>query len=134
MKPPIPKLDREFLSFCYGEKVNEIEPILTEFLIETPVVIKEINDLIHQNLAGEASKRIKKTVPSFNAIGLPVLGIQLETVSIYLEFLKLSKAKILMNEFTIELRKYLPVIINELSRVKAYKTLVTSNAGRLLSI
>jgi hypothetical protein len=133
MKPPIPKLDREFLSFCYREKINEIEPIFTAFLSEMPRMIIEINDLIQQNLPAEASERIRQTVPSFSAVGLPILGVKLETVDVYLDFLKLSNAKILMKEFALELKKYLPVIINELSRLKAYNKHVIIYSARMLS-
>jgi uncharacterized membrane protein len=128
------KLDRKYLSFQYKESVNDIENVFEKFIAEIPDEIIAINKLINENCFLRAKCKITQVILALNSIGLPSLGIQLQIVEVYLDFSKKLNALLFLKQFETELYSYMPAIINEYCRLKAYTDYIRKQPARLISI
>lgn len=134
MKNHEKKLDRKYLSFQYKERVNDIENVFETFIAEIPDEITAINMLIDQNCFLKAKFKINQIILALNSIGLPSLGIQLQIVEVYLDFSKKLNALLFLKKFETELYDYMPAIINEYCRLKAYTDYIREQPARLIGI
>lgn len=119
------KLDRRFLKYLYKDKVNEINDVFEVFIKKIPRSLCELHTLVQEKRINPALDKINEVAPEFNAIGLPYLAVKLQTVGVYLDFLKLQDAQISLQEFEQELRQYIPIIMQEYSRLIAYRNNVS---------
>lgn len=133
MKTPEKKLDRKYLTFLYKDRVNEIDKIFETFIKKAPEEMAEISILLNQNSFTNALNKINHFIPALNAIGLPSLGIKLQIVEVYINFRKKHNALVSFKEFEAALNQYMPVIINEYSRLKAYDNYIKIQPTRVLN-
>jgi len=78
--------------------------------------------------------KINRIIPALNSIGLPGLAVKLQIVEVYINFSKKNTALSALNEFEAELVKYMPAILQEYSRLKAYHNYIKIQPARLLSM
>jgi hypothetical protein len=62
------------------------------------------------------------------------MAVQLQIVEVYINFSKVATAKSLFKTFENELMEYMPAILNEYSRQKAYNHFIRMQPTRTLAI
>jgi hypothetical protein len=134
MKKPEKTLDRKFLAFLYDERINDNADLYENFVKHIPKEILRINILLNNNHLLKAVQLIKSLVNELNNIGLPCMAVQLQIVEVYINFCKVATAKSLFKTFENELMEYMPAILNECSRQKAYKHFIRIQPTRTLAI
>jgi uncharacterized membrane protein len=128
------KLDRKYLLFLYKDKVNDIDKVFETFLVTAPEEITELTRSINQNCFSTALHSINRIIVALNAIGLPSLAVKLQIVEVYINFSKKCNALVFLKEFENELNQYMPVILNEYCRLKAYNNYIKIQPAKTLSI
>jgi hypothetical protein len=134
MKTPEKKLDRKFLAFLYKDNINDNADLFENFIKHTPEEVLRINILLNSNYLPNVRQKINLLANELNNIGLPCLAVKLQTVEVYINFSKIATAKALFKSFEYELIEYMPAILNEYSRQKAYKFLIKIQPLRALAI
>jgi hypothetical protein len=123
------KLDRKYLLFLYKDKVNDIDKVFETFLVTAPEEITELTRSINQSCFSTALHSINRIIVALNAIGLPSLAVKLQ-----IDFSKKCNALVFLKEFENELNQYMPVILNEYCRLKAYNNYIKIQPAKTLSI
>ncbi len=115
------QLDKQYLIDCYQDMADEIGEIFELFLLETAPSIKKIKNLIDYSQLQQASEELHKIAPSFSAIGLPQLTIQLREVEAVTKANDQAKALALIIAFDGEFKTYLPAVNAEYDRLTRLK-------------
>jgi hypothetical protein len=104
------------------------------FVNHTPKEILRINILLNNNHLFKAVEIIKLLTNDLNNIGLPSMAVQLQIVEVYITFSKVATAKSIFKAFESDLMEFMPAILNEYSRQKAYKHFIRIQPTRALAI
>jgi HPt (histidine-containing phosphotransfer) domain-containing protein len=115
------QLDKQYLIDCYQDMADEIGEIFELFLLETAPSIKKIKNLIDYSQLQQAGEELHKIAPSFSAIGLPQLTIQLREMEAVTKANDQAKALALIIAFDGEFKTYLPAVNAEYDRLTRLK-------------
>lgn len=113
------RLDTEFLNSIYEDDFEHAAMVFEQFLQVAPVQMKEIEDCYIKGDTEPFRQRIHKLKPVFSFVGLTGVTALAEALEKKCkEVTQISEVSSMYLEFKKEYSGYLPVIENELVRMK----------------
>jgi HPt (histidine-containing phosphotransfer) domain-containing protein len=115
------QLDKQYLTDCYQDMIDDIGEIFELFLAETSPAITKIKSLIDYSQLQLAGEELHKIAPSFSSIGLPQLTIQLREMEVVAKTGNQAQSVLLITVFEEEFKSYLPAVVEEYDRLTRLK-------------
>jgi HPt (histidine-containing phosphotransfer) domain-containing protein len=116
------QLDKQYLINCYQDMADEIGEIFELFLLDIVPSVTKIKNLTSDGQLQQAAEDMHKIAPSFSAVGLPQLTVQLREIEVIAKANNQAKVLSLIMAFEVEFKAYLPAVNAErcrLARLKA---------------